>query len=63
MNLSISNPPRMRTIRQAAQEANVPEHWLRQAVKDGRIVHVTAGRKVLVNYDKLLEYLNRGDQA
>ena len=63
MNLSISNPPRMRTIRQAAQEANVPEHWLRQAVKDGRIVHVTAGRKVLVNYDKLLEYLNRGEQA
>ena len=62
MEISITNPPRMRTIRQAAHEAGVPEHWLRQAVKDGKVVHVMAGRKALVNYDKLLEYLNRGER-
>lgn len=63
MKISISDPPRMMTIRQAAQEANIPEHWLRQAVKRGKIVHITAGRKALINFDRLLEYLNRGEQA
>lgn len=53
--------PRMRTIRQAAKEANVPEHWLRRAVKEGRVVYVMAGNKALVNLDKLLEYLNTGE--
>lgn len=62
MNTSFSNPPRMKTIRQAARESGVPEHWLRQAVKDGKVVHVMAGRKALVNFDKLLEYLERGEQ-
>lgn len=58
-----NNPPRMRTIRQAAHEAGVPEHWLRQAVKDNRVVYVKAGNKALVNFDKLIEYLERGEQA
>ena len=62
MNFDISNPPRMRSIRQAAREAGVPEHWLRQAVKENRVVHVMAGRKALINVDMLIEYLNRGDR-
>ena len=63
MQNEIIKPPRMRTIKQAAQLAGVPVHWLRQAVKDGRVIHVMAGRTALVNLDKLIEYLNRGDNA
>ena len=61
LNISIIDPPRMRTIRQAAQEAGVPEHWLRRAVKENRVVYVMAGNKALVNLDKLFEYLNTGE--
>ena len=63
MEINFSQPPRMRTIRQAALEAGVPEHWLRQAVKDNRVVYVMAGRTTLVNLDRLIEYLNKGDRA
>ena len=62
MKVSFLNPPRMRTIRQAAKEAGVPVHWLRQAVKDNRVIYVMAGRTTLVNLDKLIEFLERGEQ-
>lgn len=57
--------PRMMTIRQTAQHTRpygIGECWLRRAVREGKIVHVTAGRTVLINFDALLEYLARGEQ-
>ena len=50
--------PRMRTIKETAELFNLPVHFVRQKVNDGEIVAVRAGRRFLVNVDKLAEYLN-----
>lgn len=55
--------PRMRTIRQTAAETGLHEYFLRQLVKQEKIIFVKAGRKVLINLDRLYEYLERGEQA
>lgn len=55
---------KMRTIRKAMSELKemdshccVSEYWLRQAVKNGTIPSFTSGNRVLINFDKLIEYL------
>lgn len=54
--------PRMRTIKQGAKEAGIPENFLRQLVKQHKVVCVSTGIKTLVNLDALIEYLSIGDQ-
>ncbi len=54
--------PRMRTIREAAKEVGIPEHALRVLVKEGRIVYIKVGSKALINLEKLVEYLNKGEE-
>lgn len=51
-------PPRMETIKTTAALFNLPVHFIRQKVTNGEIVAVRAGRRFLVNVDKLAEYLN-----
>lgn len=53
----------MRTIRQTAEETGLHEYFIRQLVKQDRIKYVKAGRKVLINLDLLIEYLNSGEQG
>lgn len=53
--------PKMLTIKQTARAFNLPKNFIRQAVLDGRIVHVKAGKKHLINAQKLEEWLNTGD--
>ena len=54
--------PRMRTIRQAAKELDIAEYFLRQLVKQNKIVYVCAGNKNLINLDSLIDYLNAGEK-
>lgn len=58
-----TNVPRMRTIHAAAIECGIPERFLRRLVKENRIVFVKSGVKTLVNIDKLIDYLNSGEQG
>ncbi len=51
-------PPRMETIKTTASLFNLPVHFIRAKVASGEIVAVKAGRRFLVNVDKLTEYLN-----
>lgn len=55
--------PRMRTIKQTAAETGLHEYFLRQLVKQEKIIFVKSGRKVLINLDRLYEYLERGDRV
>ena len=50
--------PRMETIKTTAALFNLPVHFIRQKVTSGEIIAVRAGRRFLVNVDKLAEYLN-----
>jgi len=53
--------PKMLTITQTAKAFGLPKNFIRQAVLDGRIVHVKAGKKYLINIQKVEEWLNAGD--
>ena len=50
--------PRMRTIKETAELFGLPVNFIRQKVNNGEIVAVRAGRRFLVNVDKLAEYLD-----
>ena len=54
-------PPRMLTIRQVAQTGILPEHSLRLMAKAGQLPSITVGetKKILINYDRLVEQLQQ----
>ncbi len=58
MNNSIVYVPRMRTIKQTATELGLPEYFVRSLVKQNQVTYVKAGKKVLINLDRFIEYLN-----
>lgn len=53
-----STIPHMESIRKTAEIFGLPVHFVRQKVNNGEIVAVRAGKRFLVNVDKLAEYLN-----
>ncbi len=53
-----STIPQMESIRKTAEIFGLPVHFIRQKVNNGEIVAVRAGKRFLVNVDKLAEYLN-----
>ena len=63
-NLTEFKIPRMRTVAEAAKELKamdehtaVTEYYIRQLALSGVLPRVKAGRKLLINFDLLLEYL------
>lgn len=52
--------PRMEPIKPAAVISNMPVHALRMMVANGDVVSVRVGRKILVNMDSLIAFLNTG---
>lgn len=50
--------PRMLTIKQTAALFNLPEHYVRNLAKSGKIIATKAGAKFLINADRLAEFLN-----
>lgn len=65
----MSTPPRMRTIKEVMQELKkidpntaVREYYVRELVNTNKIAHLRAGRKILVNFDAFLEYLQNPTQ-
>lgn len=55
------NLPRVRTLREAAEESGICYNRLRLMCLQGKLIYVKAGRKFLVNMDSLANYLNTGD--
>ena len=54
-----ATPPRMMTIRQIAATGLLGEHALRQMEKQKMLPCFYAGKKCLINYDKLIEQLQQ----
>lgn len=55
--------PRMATINEASEITNLAKYYIRQLALKNKIKHVRAGKKILVNVDRLIEFLNNGDDA
>lgn len=56
------NVPQMVTIRQASERTGVSYDALRKMCLNNQIVYIKAGSKFLINFGKLVEYLNTGDR-
>ena len=53
--------PTMRTIRAEAKATGLPEHFIRQLTKAGKIKCVYAGNRCYLNHDSLVAYLDKGE--
>ena len=54
----MENAPKFMTIRETARTKVVPEHFLRLMVAQGKCPGIYAGKKFMVNYGLLLEWLD-----
>lgn len=52
--------PRIATLKEAAEITGLSYGLLRNKALSGEIVAFRAGRKILINLDKLIEFLNSG---
>lgn len=53
--------PRMATINEAAELTGLAKHYLRQLALQGKVSNVRAGKKILINVEKLIDFLNIGE--
>ena len=53
--------PVMLTIKQASAASGISEYRLREWCKQKRITCILCGNKFLINLDKLIEFLNKGE--
>lgn len=54
--------PTMLGIKETAERTGLSEHYIRTLVWAKKIVYVYTGRKYLINYEKFIDFLNRGDE-
>lgn len=59
--MSLERIPALKTINEASQLVGLARYHLRQLVKQNKIKFILAGKKVLINMDSLVEYLNNGE--
>ena len=50
--------PEMITLREASRRTNVSYDFLRKGCLNGTFVHIRAGNKFLINFNKLIDKLN-----
>lgn len=50
--------PRMKTIKEMAELTGLSYTMLRNLCLENKIVHIRAGKKYLINYDRFVDYLN-----
>lgn len=58
----IRTVPVMLTIEKAAAMTGITKYRLRELCKARKIVCILCGNKYLINMDRLIDYLNKGDQ-
>ena len=49
--------PKMMTVRQIAKTGLLPENTIRVMLRNGQIQAVYSGKKALINFDNLCDYL------
>jgi len=53
-----NNIPTMLTIKETAKRSGLAQHYLRSLCINDTIVHVKCGTKYLINFEKLIDFLN-----
>lgn len=50
--------PKMKTIKEMSELTGLSYTMLRNLCLENKIVHIRAGKKYLINYDRFIDYLN-----
>ena len=58
MENSITNIPQMLTVSEVATKTRLAKYFIRQLALKNKIQNVRAGKKILINFEKFVEYLN-----
>ena len=53
-----NNIPTMLTIKETAKRSGLAQHYLRSLCTNNKIIYVKCGTKYLINFDKLIDFLN-----
>jgi len=56
-------PPKMATVNEVAEITGLARYYVRQLALQNKVSHVRAGKKILINVEKLIEFLNAGESA
>ena len=56
--ISENKIPEMLTLRETAKRTGLSYYYLRNQCLAGKIVHIRAGAKILINFDRLIAMLN-----
>lgn len=54
--------PTMVSIKEASRQTSISYEFIRQLIRERKIIYVRAGVKFLVNMESLVEYLSTGEQ-
>lgn len=54
--------PTMISIQEVRRRTGLSYEFVRGLIRENKVVYVKAGTKFLVNWEKLIEYLNQGEQ-
>lgn len=57
----MSQPPLMLSIKETAAKSGLSVATVRALIKAGKVVHINTGRKYLINWERFIEYLDRGE--
>lgn len=58
MKEEYGKPPEMLPIKEVSSRTGLSYYHIRQLCLTEKIVHIRAGNKFLVNYDRFMDYLN-----
>ena len=53
--------PTMLNIKTTAERSGLAVHHVRQLVKQNKVAYIMSGKKVLINFDSVISYLQAGD--
>ena len=56
--MKIDEVPDMATIKETAEIFKLPEYFVRQLVKSGKVIAINSGRKIFVTVEKFAALLN-----
>ncbi|WP_243871884.1 excisionase family DNA-binding protein [Faecalicatena fissicatena] len=54
--------PTMVSIKEASRQTGISYEFIRQLIRERKIIYVRAGVKFLVNMESLVDYLSTGEQ-
>ena len=59
----LCNIPTMLTINKTIELTGLSKYYLRNLIADNKIVYLKTGNRFLINFEKLIEFLNGEDNS